>query len=194
VNALSHILAETEIDLPKIIFGLIFFIIWIVSAFVSWLNKKQQEAKQRAAQARDRLLGQTPAPHKPQRKRPARARLPEGIAQRFPEVLLAPMPAPAPMPQQRRPIPPLPKPARRALKAQQQGAIPVPRSLTLEKVALPAQSYVNITQPLTRPKPPTVDARAVRLFLTPATLRHQFILTEILHPPLALRPNPHDRV
>ena len=39
-------------------------------------------------------------------------------------------------------------------------------------------------------RPPAVDAQAIRRWLTPATLRSQFILTEILQPPLALREPP----
>ncbi len=185
---LPHILAETEIDLPKIIFGLIFFIIWALSAFVSWLNKKQQEAKRRAAQARDRMLAQGSAVL--HRERPAPPRIAEGIAQRFPDVLLPP--APPPIPQQRRPVPPAPPPVRRAPKPQQRRAvIPIPPTLPMAPV-LATQPYVNITQPPPRRKASTVDAVAMRKWLTPATLRHQFILTEILQPPLALRPHRTD--
>ena len=52
----------------------------------------------------------------------------------------------------------------------------------------PAETpYVNITQPVTRAKAPTVDAKAIHGWMTPATLRQQFILTELLQPPIAMR-------
>jgi hypothetical protein len=50
--------------------------------------------------------------------------------------------------------------------------------------------FVNITEPVTRAKAPTVDAGAIRGWMTPNTLRQQFILTEILQPPLGMRTDP----
>jgi hypothetical protein len=41
--------------------------------------------------------------------------------------------------------------------------------------------------PAARPASPQVDAAALARWLQPATLRHQFMLTEVLQPPLALR-------
>ncbi|MGB7158777.1 MAG: hypothetical protein WBD40_11960, partial [Tepidisphaeraceae bacterium] len=129
MNFSSSILADSDVDLPKIIFGVIFFLIWVLSAVVSWVNKKQQEAKrQRAREEMERSIryGQQQQPS-PQRQRvnrpgdrPAQRRIAEGIAQRFPDVLLPPSPPrvpplPPPLPQQqRRPVPPPPpKPVRR---------------------------------------------------------------------------------
>jgi hypothetical protein len=197
----ASILAATESDLPKIIFGLIFFVIWALSALVSWLNKKQQEAKrERVRQEIERATRRgapQPVRQQPQRRREP-ARIAEGIAQRFPDVLLPPSP-PSPPPripqsQERRPVPPTPvrRPPKQPQSRRHVSVAPPPLpALFLESA--PAQPYVNITQPAARAQAPTVDAKAVRHWLSPATLRHQFILTEILQPPLALRPDPHDR-
>ena len=206
MNALPHMLAQAETDLPKIIFGLIFFIIWALSAFVSWMNKKQQEARrQRVREELERAARYggpqpTPARTPPAPRRPQR--ISEGIAQRYPDVLLPPAPPPLPPPvphvpqPQRRPVPPVaakPKPPQRRPQRQPQprrvGPAPVVPAVPLEEVAPAPAAYVNITQPAPRAKPQTVDAASVKRWLSPATLRHQFILTEILQPPLALRPN-----
>ena len=211
MDALPHILAETETDLPKIIFGLIFFIIWALSAFVSWMNKQQQEARrqrireeiERAARYGGPQPARAPTPPTPPTPPRRPQRIAEGIAQRYPDVLLPPAPPPlpppmpqAPPPQQRRPVPPVaakPKPPQRRPQRQPQArrnvSAPVPPALPLEEVAPAPAAYVNITQPAPRAKAQTVDAASVKRWLTPATLRHQFILTEILQPPLALRPN-----
>ncbi|HEV2296639.1 MAG TPA: hypothetical protein VGR35_22540 [Tepidisphaeraceae bacterium] len=201
MNDLPNILAQEGSDLPKYIFGLIFFVIWVLSAFVSWINKRQQEAKrQRLREELERAsrYGRTPAPEPPPTPpRPAPQRISEGIAQRFPEVMLPPAPPPMrqqPPPQQRRPIPPKPQQSVRRPMKQPKPRRPVLTALpplpALEEVA-PTTPYVNITQPAARAKPPTVDATGIKQWMTPATLRHQFILTEILQPPLAMRPDRH---
>lgn len=192
MNGSVHILAEVEIS-PKLIFGLIFFVIWVLSALVSWLNKKQQEARrQRMREELERRSRYAQTPPPPPRQR-APQRISEGIAQRFPDVLLppSPPPAPPPPPPHRRPAPAPPKPSLRVPTSQQRRPAPVLPSLPSMSVA-PAQPYVNITEAAARPKPSTVDAVAVKKWLNPATLRHQFILTEILQPPLALRPDRTD--
>lgn len=193
------ILAQEDSNLPKIIFGLIFFIIWVLSAVVSWVNKKQQEAKrqrvreelERGARYRQQPPAPPPRPPAPQQRRPAPQRIAEGIAQRFPDVMLPPAPPPMP-PQQRRPAPP--KPQRAPKQAKPRRPAPAPTLPSLVETAPSKQPYVDITQPLPRAKPPSVDAAAIAKWMTPATLRQQFILTEIFQPPLALRPDPRDPV
>jgi hypothetical protein len=204
-------LAEMEIS-PKFIFGMIFLFIWLVSAFVSWVNKQQQQLRQRqlrleAEQAA--RIGRRPSPppqpvlrhQQPMSQAPVPPRRPsqriaEGIAQRFPDVLLPPAPLPPPIPQQQqrqRPAPPPPpRPAQQRRPAKQQPRRAVP-SLPAQPVVelTPADApYVNITQPAARTKAPTVDASAIHAWMTPATLRQQFILTELLQPPLAMRDEP----
>src|SRR5688500_11015694 len=200
-------LAEMEIS-PKFIFGMIFLFIWLVSAFVSWVTKQQQQLRQRQlrleAEQAARIGRASPPPLPPARRRPvAQApaatrrppqRIAECIAQRFPDVLLPPAPPPIPQQQQRqRPAPPPPpRPAQQRRPAKQQPRRAVP-SLPAQPVVelTPADApYVNITQPVARTKAPTVDASAIHAWMTPATLRQQFILTELLQPPLAMRDEP----
>jgi hypothetical protein len=192
---IGSILAEGDFEIPpKLIFGLIFLIIWGISAVVSWLNKQQQQARRRRVQLeleQAQRYGRTsaPQPQPPPARRPAPPRIAEGIAQRFPDVLLPP--APPPIPQQRRqrpaPLPP-PQPARPAPRRpakQPRRAIPtLPPVVDLAPMEVP---FVNITEPAIRAKAPTVDAKAISTWLTPATLRQQFILTELLQPPLSMR-------
>src|SRR5688572_8255569 len=107
----TFILAESEINLPKVIFGLIFLAIWGLSAIVSWVNKKQQEAKrQRVREELERSARMTPRTVNRPVQRPPPRRIAEGIAQRFPEVLQPPRPAPPPpvprVPARPRPVPP----------------------------------------------------------------------------------------
>jgi hypothetical protein len=194
VNALPYILADSDVNWPKIIFGIIFVIIWGISALVSWINKLQQEAKRRQVREQlERSAGRMP--QQQQRQQPRQpVRIAEGLAQRFPDVLLPPAPMPPPpLPQQRRPMPPPrlpvpPKPVRRAPK-QPRRAMPVPAAEPVleEDVPLtPMAPQSPIVSP-TRAARPAVDAQALATWLRPATLQKQFMLTEILQPPLALR-------
>ena len=204
-------LAEMEIS-PKFIFGMIFLFIWLVSAFVSWVNKQQQQLRQRrlrleAEQAARIGRGPPPPPPPPPVRRqpmpqaPAATRRPpqriaEGIAQRFPDVLLPPAPPPIPQQQQRQrpaPPPPPPRPAQQRRPAKQQPprrAVPSLPTQPMVELTPADAPYVNITQPAARTKAPTVDASAIHAWMTPATLRQQFILTELLQPPLAMRDEP----
>ena len=195
MNALPYILADSDVNWPKIIFGVIFVIIWGISALVSWINKQQQEAKRRQVREQlERSAGRMP---QQQQRQPPRqpVRIAEGLAQRFPDVLLPPAPMPPPpLPQHRRPMPPPrlpapPKPVRRAPK-QPRRVTPVQTEqlpVLEEDVPLtPIAPQGPIVSP-TRAAKPAVDAQALANWLRPATLQKQFILTEILQPPLALR-------
>jgi hypothetical protein len=61
---------------------------------------------------------------------------------------------------------------------------PVPAPAAPAKIAPPTSPASPVPSTPTR-----VDARALHRWLTPATLRRQFMLTEVLQPPVALRPN-----
>src|SRR5688500_3636651 len=99
-------------DLLKLILGLVFGLIWVVSAIVSWLSKQHQAERRRQAQDvidranRDLMRRQRQVRGSPRR-------ISEGLAVRHPEVLMPPAPPP-PLPQQRRaapmgPPPPIPQ-------------------------------------------------------------------------------------
>ena len=190
--ATPNILADSDVNWPKLIFGAIFLIIWALSAFVSWINKQQQEAKrQRVRQELEGTVRRTVARMPQQMQQRIPPRIAEGLAQRFPDVLLPPAPPP-PIPQQRRPVP-MPRPPvqpqapRRIAKQTRPAPLPPP-PLMLEEVTESSLASPVLAPPRARAKV-TVDAAALSKWMTPATLRQQFILTEILQPPLALRPD-----
>jgi hypothetical protein len=127
-------------------------------------------------------------------------RIAEGIAERFPDVLLPPQPAPRP-------------PARRPAAVMTPKAIPVPRPVARQQSKKPARRRAAQappvleleTAPMRRPDPAGVqppaplipasatstvqaaDAASIARWLKPSTLHQQFILTEVLQPPVALR-------
>jgi hypothetical protein len=94
--------------------------------------------------------------------------------------------APRPLPPAR-PLPPQqPRKPKRQKQAQQPAAAPV-MARTVAAVARAAQAAEVPPLPVARPAQATAKAAALSKWLTPNTLRSQFILTEILQPPLALR-------
>lgn len=193
MSALPYILADSDVNWPKLIFGAIFLIIWAISAFVSWINKQQQEAKRR--RVREELEGtarRTQMQMRQQmRERAIPPRIAEGLAQRFPDVLLPPAPPP-PIPQPRRPVP-IPRPAQAPRRAIKQAPTARPVSLPPPPILLEEVSQAPLASPTLAPPRPrakiAVDAAALSKWMNPATLRQQFMLTEILQPPLALRPD-----
>jgi hypothetical protein len=206
VGLSNFILAQGDIEIsPKLIFGIIFLIIWGISAVVSWLNKQQQRARQRRIQMeleqaqRIGRMTNRPAPQPPPVRRPAPQRISEGIAQRFPDVLLPPAPPPVPQQQRQRPVPlPPPRapqhaPRRQSKQQPPRRAVPALPPEPMVDLAPMEVSSTSVVQPVKRAKAPTVDAAAIRSWMTPNTLRQQFILTEILQPPLAMRTSPFDR-
>ena len=76
-------------------------------------------------------------------------------------------------------LPPLPVPVRK-----KHSAAPPPRG---QPQAAP-QRAVQVAPPQQAARPVMATAPAIHRWMQPTTLRSQFILTEILKPPLALRP------
>ena len=76
--------------------------------------------------------------------------------------------------------------------------VPVPPAVpgegeSLTHTLLPGDASAFISPSARAPNTASADATAIRRWLTPQTLRSQFILTELLHPPLALRDDPRFR-
>jgi hypothetical protein len=224
------ILAQDADDWGKIVFGVIFAIIWAISGVVSWINKKQEEARrERVRQEIERsarvpepppVPGAAESPYGPLRRgpvgemgpRPGDRDIHEGFAYRHPEVGRVPAP---PMPPRQAPPPRrVPAPARVQQRPQQQSQpgrrskrrrqgqpapppIPSASIPTLELAeSSPASTATSpgsalVTDQKTAAVLPAVDARTLRRWLNPQTLRSQYILTEILQPPLALRQERH---
>ncbi len=221
-----YILAADDGEgLMKLVFFVIFGIIWGISAIVSWVNKKaqQQRARGEIAGAIQRTIDQQQqmnvrAPRRPiagatAQPRPSSRSAPPppqratsiapGLADRYPDVMLPPAPQPpraAPsrsrqtpqVPSSRVPVPPQLQPQRRAAAKQSKRRFSAPAPVQPVQV-VEERSTVVRTEPRTReselkrPAPPTVTALSVATWLKPQTMRSQFILTEILQPPLALR-------
>jgi hypothetical protein len=174
-----HILAQRSSDdndggWIKFVFGAIFFIIWIVSALGTWLNKKHEE----------------------ERRRRLREQLNQGTAPP-PRSMQAPSPRPPPM-RVGQPAPPrapkrfpqrAPKPPRQP--AQRSRAVPGPPPVPVAQAASDSTTHSVAATEISALKVGAhargATATSIARWLRPDTLRQQFILTEILQPPLALR-------
>ena len=156
---MNHLLAASDFDL---VVGIIVMIIWGIAALAGKLKN--------AMTPRPGSPPGSPQPTPLQRLQQEIAdqirQMNEGQAARMPPPLPSDRRPPARQQQQRRRMQPVaapPPPAKPALQ-------------TAPPVAAAA-----------KPKPPTVQAPTIRRWLTPTTLRQQFILTELFQPPLSMR-------
>ncbi|HWE92734.1 MAG TPA: hypothetical protein VG269_02065 [Tepidisphaeraceae bacterium] len=199
-----HLLAD---DMSKFFLIVIFAILWGVGAIASAVKKANEEATRKRARqpmvprpappARqiantfDRFVGNAPVGgRRPIATPPAVARQAQALAQmtnriRPPVRQAATRPTP-PTLSQRRIIPappPLRPPAQPALRAPAQPALRAPAPAPARPALTTEQApRAHRTAPST-----SVAAPAIRRWLRPGVLRRQFILTELLQPPLALR-------
>jgi hypothetical protein len=183
--AMLNMLARGDDDWMKLVGGVVFFVIWAISAIAQSVGKQKKQADE--ARRREQIRRQIEAPQQPPavpQKRPVR--ISEGLARRFPEVARPPVPPP------RKRLRPIPPPVVRdrnvappviAPPAMMRGAAATEQTERLVTEA-PAGSGMEL---LKRPAAPGAGAPAIAKWLNPRTLRQQFILTEILQPPLALR-------
>ena len=178
--------------------------IWLLSLIASVQNKRREMERRRMYQMQMQRAGLQPQRPQQQRRptgsQPVR-RISPGIAARFPDVLLPPALPPrrvGPIAQQQRRVP-VPQQRRSAQPQRRAGGRPVPApapnappayqgSAPLSSAAPAVASVSAARQTATAAK--AVDATAVARWAKPATLRQQFILTEIFQPPLALRDRP----
>lgn len=181
--SLPSILAQESDNFSRIIFFVIFAVIWGISALASMLNKKQEEARRRRLREEiERTQGRSP--DVPSRPAPPPVRMDRSV----PQPARVNRPVPQPVRKQR----PAPIPVKRK-------AVKVPAPPPRTEVAAIASSLLQasaasiakteIQSPPSRPSlsRPSATAPALAQWLRPETLRTQFILTEILQPPLALR-------
>jgi hypothetical protein len=180
----NPILADT--DIGKVVFPVIFVLIWIISAVVSAMNKRQQKERnerlRREAERLGGMRGDVPGPPVPQpapRRRPNRP-LPDAIARQLPPA----RPAPPPLPKKK----PLPgRPGKSVKRKPVKPQLAMPGEPQQPRVML-AEEAVATPPVATRPTAtPQATAVAISKWLNPQTMRQQFILTEILQPPKALR-------
>jgi len=150
----------------KLVPFVIFLIIWGLGSLASVVNKAKEEAKRR--EALSRMARGTAVTSPP---RPIASAAPRRVASTAS-------------------LPPLSHIARPA-------AAPARRAAQVRPAPQP-QPAARKPAPAARPEPPPArpvttastraTAPAIRRWLNPATLRSQYILTELLQPPLGLRP------
>jgi hypothetical protein len=199
-----YILAQQRGDddgWSRYIFGVLIVIFWLVSAGATWINKKQEEARRQRAREQLEMEQSGRSRPKPTPVVVPPHRAPTRRTAEKPQRPLRVPPVTRPQPQrqpQRQPVRPTAKPAAKQPQRQPRPARfapppvrPLPEDIQpLQTTRLP----VSATE-LSGDTPPTVTptsatAASVARWLNPATLRQQFILTEIIQPPVALRHPP----
>jgi hypothetical protein len=184
---------------PIAVFIIILIVIWSMSTAASLANKKKEQERRRRLQWQlQQTAGQSAATPR---------QISEGIAARFPDVLLPPAPQRRPVPSrtvkqtiQPRPIastpPPMRKKARPTVTSQRgRGGANVMRAPTSAQPAIVQPAAASSVAPQAASAAPKmartlaqgVAAPVIKRWLTPQILRQQFILTEVFQPPLALR-------
>ena len=188
---------------PFVAFAIVVIVIWVLSSIAAAVNKqKELERRRRVREEYERRpAGMQTDPSLRTREDEAQ-RIAEGIAARFPDVLLPPELQPPQRRPQRRPTPTMsgrsaPPPIPRQ-QVKQQGKQQKKRRTAVAPPAAPVQAASappSASLVVAAPSMPTrqststasVSAPALSRWLQPNTLRRQFILTEVFQPPLGLR-------
>jgi hypothetical protein len=183
------ILADGSEEIVKILIGVAFFGFWIISGIISASRKKgpQQQQKQRSwEQILEDLAGVKPKPRQPPPPPPVRPAPP-------PRPLMSGAPRPRPA-RQRKKIRPKPtphpvwQPAPRTRTAKPQVVVKLvtapPLPATKADISAAAIGAARAASPQLTGH---TRAKGMAQLLSPATLRNQYLLTEIFQPPVALR-------
>ncbi|HEX3355924.1 MAG TPA: hypothetical protein VHS31_02990 [Tepidisphaeraceae bacterium] len=186
-----HILADGDSDAAKALIFVVALIIWGISSIAKMAKKGSAEQKERMRKVREAIE---------QSQQAARQQIPQQASR--PPVQLAPeIQRRIPPPVMTRPAPQR-KAARRPATVTQKRLATNYNTLTAKKMPapppLPVANQVPEVQllPETDAPPPAkspskksagVSAVTIHRWMTPATLKQQFILTEVFQPPLALR-------
>lgn len=213
------LVAQNDNDFMKVVFGVIFAAIWAASAAASaWSKKKQEERRRKVQEELERAARTAPnwgdiasepprPPTPPSRRAPSMDAPHEPPRVPTPPSRRAPPPAPPRTPQQRLEKRKAKQPPKvpRAPKPPPVPSMPAPEEavpgdmMTKSWADSSAGAYATTTARTARtatlagarkPPPVGVDAKAIRSWLRPGTLRRQFILTELLQAPVAMRPPP----
>jgi type IV secretory pathway VirB10-like protein len=185
------------------IYVVVIVVIWIVSAIANVLNKQKEEERRRRVREqieRQARMGGVEPPQQPRYEPPIHQQpryepppMPAPIP-RMPPKQQPPPRMPAPSTYQQRPATPKQRPPKKVRKQQQVRQM----AEALAKVAQPPAAYepeIARIQPVAssdapsiqRPQSAGANASMIRAWLKPATLRQQFILTELFQKPVALR-------
>ena len=210
MTGLSYaILAAGDDDIFRVIVPIVIAIIWGLGALINAAKKKQKEAegrrrhgenwqrieqdmRQRAAQAQNVLTRPPPLPYQPP---PPPSPPPPVFAptRTIEGPYVPPRPVQRPVAVRTNPVsmPQGPQPVARPAPRKTKKKTPKPPPVPVEVPAVPITAQAPVAPPSAhRPAGVAADAAALTRWLNPKTLRSQFILTEILQPPLALREPP----
>jgi hypothetical protein len=171
---MTPILAASEIEL---VIGIIVFVIWVLGALASKLKGGPQQQQQPGQPSPLERMQQEIAEH---------IRIAHGHSAPPPPLPQQPMPReasrqwPVQQPTQQQ------QHQQRQAKQRQQKKPKPPRPVFADvpPPPLPKSSPI-VAVPL--PPKPAIAAPQIRRWLTPATLRQQFILTELFQPPMSMR-------
>jgi hypothetical protein len=171
-----HLLSARD-ESGKLIVGAIVFVIWLIGSIISSIKKgadarKVQQEKQRMAATRAAMRVPTVPQAQSRRQQPTMPQQPRvpvsrKVAKRRPPPI--PKKAPPAPPRQREPEP---------IMMQVVDSVRDDRARTAAATARPATSSA---------RPTTATAAALNRWLNPTTMRQQFILTELLQPPITMR-------
>jgi len=183
MHATLYILADTDIPIRGIVI-VVGLIIWGISAMAKQLKTASGQQRERMRQVREAIeRSQAQAQQRPYQPAPPPQLAPE-IARRTPAYRPKP---PKQRPPARRPTDYNAMAQRPARAAAPPPLKPVRAKLVEEVPTLEALPEPSETPTATPRKAATVNARAIKAWLKPQTLRQQFILTEVFQGPLALR-------
>ena len=190
----GNILADASDPVWKVGAGIVVFILWGIAAMASAVRKQKQQERLRQQQlwaevqretgglreATPPFAVQIPVPPPPPPPLAARVppewMMPQGV-------IVQPPPVPVPVPQraQRR--------GKQSKRNRQVGPVAAAPAQVVQATleAIQASRSPAPAPSINQPAPPPANAAALHRWLSARTLRSQFILTEILQPPLALR-------
>ncbi|MBC8109148.1 MAG: hypothetical protein H7Z14_21355 [Anaerolineae bacterium] len=194
------------------VIGLIFGAIWLIFSIVSAINKKQEEAKRQQVRQQLEAGSARPPTQAPEVFQPTIARRTTDAKTQAPRQTMQPMrvlqPSARQQPQRQQPrgqqqqqkrSAPAPKraPSARETRRSAPRAAPppiparaAPGHAALAEVATKPDISASEIRGMDAKKPQlSVNAQSLHKWLRPETLRQQFMLTEVLQPPLALRPD-----
>jgi hypothetical protein len=174
---LSHILADNDENFGKLILFAIIIVIWAVRAIANVAKSSGQKKPSPPPMPAARSVAQpVPPPIQPRPRPPVAARAKPVVVARQ-----AAKPIKAAVPPSGRRLPPLPSLVRPPAPAQ-------PGTQVARPAAVAAPARVPARQPVPAAAPPRVG---IARWADRQTVRSQFVLSEALQPPLALRTRSH---
>jgi hypothetical protein len=204
VTHFAHILAKSNSG--GLVVGLIVVAFWVLSALSNWMKKLQEAEKRRRVRETisqaNAMSPEAAQKNLPRAKPPWR---PPAQAQRKAPPAKAPVKlAPMRVVQQPRAQPPKPQRAQQVRRAAVRQPTGMSRTAPASVAVVPSRppplpavkqdiAATEIRSPgagaAAAARPLSATAATLNRWLRPSTLRQQFMLTEVLQPPLALRPD-----